>query len=265
LSRLLGLKIFLLESFIEEQVNMALEDKIEAVKKIGKALSNTPITELEVERVPPNKEHFDSLMSPEQSKDAVQKQKLQESTTVEAIRETANRETTHRVPSFFDQVKKLDNKVKNMIELSPEDLKKQIRDVISKMDELKTDLADTKELKPSYQTIMHNRLTHVDDSIKIALSKAGVEYKDVTPTSPLHDTQLSPLDRFLGYLTHGQYQLEHLNTSIEEISKHGQTLSQVQVFQIQMKMGQIQLELELFANSLNKMLESAKTIMNVQV
>jgi len=236
---------------------MALEDKIEAVKKIDKALKNKSVEpEPEIERVPPNKEKFDALMSTEQNRDTIQAQKTSESLAVEK---------TSPAPSILDQVRNINKKINNISQLSPEDLRNQVRDVISRLDTVKGELAGAEGIKPSYQKLMHNRLTHIDDNIRVALSKAGVEYKPDTTVSPLNNTQLNPLDRFLGFITHGQYQLEHLSTTIGELSKHGQAMTPVDMMRMQIKVGLIQQEIELFTSMLNKALESTKTLMNVQV
>jgi regulator of replication initiation timing len=234
---------------------MALEDKIEAVKKIDKVLKNDPSGQ-EIERIPPNKEHFDTLMSTEQRQGTVQPPKVTEIAAVEK---------THS-SSIFDQVKNLDKKVNTISQLSPEDLRNQVRDMIAQMETVKSDLGATKgNIGASYQHLMHNRLTHIDDNIKVALSKAGVEYKDVMPVANLNNTQMNPLDRFLGLVTHGQYQLEHLSSTIGELGKNGQPISPVDMMRMQIKVGIIQQEIELFTGLLNKALESTKTLMNVQV
>jgi hypothetical protein len=236
---------------------MALHDKIEAVSKVDKASNKQPI-EQEVERVPPNKEHFDSLMATEQSKEAVQKQRPQDSAlTVEKAADNPS--------SIMDQVKKLNTKVNTISRLSPEDLKNQVRDVISQMDEVKTKLSSTTEINPSYRNLMQNRLTHVDDNLRVALSKAGVEYQSVAPPSGINNTQLNPLDRFLGLITHGQYQLEHISQTVSAMSENGKPLTAANMMALQIKVGQIQQEIELFTSLLNKFLESTKTLMNVQV
>jgi hypothetical protein len=241
---------------------MALEDKIEAVKKVNKALKDKS-SEPEIERIPPNKEHFDSLMSTERSKDAVQTQQIQK------VEETTKTEKVS-APSMMDQVKNLNNKINNIAKLSPEDLKNQIHDIISQMDQVKEELASSGDIRPSYKTLMHNRLTHIDDNIKIALSKAGVEFNTEEAASLIGhntntNTQLTPLDRFLGLITHGQYQLEHLSTTVAELSKKGKSVTPIEMMGLQIKVGQIQQEIELFTSLLNKALESTKTLMNVQV
>ena len=77
-----------------------------------------------------------------------------------------------------------------MSKLSPEAIKAQAKDVISQIDQVKTQLAQTQtEIKPSYQTLLRNRLSHIDDNLKIALNKAGVEY---TPP-PSQPNQVKPI------------------------------------------------------------------------
>jgi hypothetical protein len=147
--------------------------------------------------------------------------------------------------------------------LNVEDLQGQIRDTVDQVDQLKTALEHTKgEIKPAYQRLLHNRLTHIDDHLQIALSKAGVErppeLKEVKPTA-------HPVERFLTFLTNSQSQLNHLNDAVGYLSVNSNRVSPANILAIQIKVGYIQQQIELFTSLLNKALESMKTIMNVQV
>jgi len=230
---------------------MALEDKIEAVKKVSKALETKTVPEQPLERVAPNKEHFQSLMNAEDQKYSSQR-KIGEPVAVEKT----------QPQSLMEEVRKLNTSVDHLSQITPNDLKNQAGKLIAQIDQVKTQLANAQEIKPSYQTLLRNRLTHVDDTLKVALSKAGVEYKVPEITA---NRTMSPIDRFMGYLTQGQYQLEHLNESLGLLSKQGKQLTPSDMLTIQIKVGQIQQELELFTSLLNKALESTKTLMNVQV
>jgi hypothetical protein len=242
---------------------MALEDKIEAVKKVSKALSKqvTPV-EPELERLPPNKEKFDALLQTEQVNQQTQNRKIQESAlTIESTSSTASNKTNSSPISLMEEVKKLHTQVNRIDHLEPEELKNQARHIIAQIDEVKGQLSETSAtLKPSYKSLLSNRLTHIDDNLKITLSKAGIEYKDVQPIPNLNATNASPVEKFIGYLTHGQYQLDHVLETLNE-----NKLTPASMLTLQIKMGQIQQEIELFTSLLNKALESTKSIMNVQV
>lgn len=232
---------------------MALEDKIEAVQKVSKALEPQKINpEADIERVAPNKEHFQSLMNAEEQKFASQRQ------STEVTLSTSKTQPT----SLMDEVKKLNTSVNQVAQLTPEDLRNQAGKLIAQLEDVKTQLSSATDMKSSYQNLLRNRLTHVDDTLKVALSKAGVEYK--TP-EVLTNKTVNPIDRFMGYLTQGQYQLEHLQDSIGALSQQGKQLTPGDMLAIQIKVGQISQEIELFTSLLNKALESTKTLMNVQV
>lgn len=168
--------------------------------------------------------------------------------------------------SLFDEVKNLHTQVGSIAKLGPEDLRSQSKSLIAQIDTVKTKLSESQhtDIKSSYQTLLRNRLTHIDDNLKIALSKAGVEY---TPTASVKEGMASnnPIKRFLGFLTHSQYQLEHLNETIEALNGKNATLTPANMLALQVKMGYVQQQIELFTSLLNKALESTKTIMNVQV
>jgi len=271
------------------------DDKIEAVKKVNRALTKTASHEELVERIPPNKEHFQSLMNAEKdpsialntnSKAIEPGQAPPPVENISAEQTTRNNKDLSDIAhknqkasdpivaaspvdkihpsSLMDEVKRLNTRVKQAGQLSPLDLKTQARELIAQIEDAKLQLANAKsELKPSYQTLMRNRLTHVDESLKIALSKAGVEY--VPPPQANAGKGFNPFERFIGYLTHGQYQLEHLSQTIEHLNLTQAQLTPANMLAIQIKVGQVQQEIELFTSLLNKALESTKTIMNVQV
>lgn len=233
---------------------MALEDKIEAVKMVSKALQpEMTIPEQPLERVAPNKEHFESLMNAEEQRYSSQRPVGDSSIAIE--------KTQHS--SLMEEVKKLNTSVDHATKLTPEDLKNQANKLIAQIDQVKTQLSTGQEINPSYQNLLRNRLTHVDDTLKIALSKAGVEYTAVPQIST--NRTMNPIERFMGYLTQGQYQLEHLNESLGLLSQQGKQLTPSDMLTVQIKVGQIQQEIELFTSLLNKALESTKTLMNVQV
>lgn len=108
-------------------------------------------------------------------------------------------------------------------------------------------------------------LTHVDESLKIALSKVGSD-KHVTTAATSQVTDLGkPVNKFLGYLTNTQYEFEHLNDKLDVLSSSGATLSMGNMLALQMKMSIISNQLDFFTGILSKSLEATKTIMNIQV
>ena len=69
----------------------------------------------------------------------------------------------------------------------------------------------------------------------------------------------------MSFLTNSQQQLENLNGTIAHLNIAGPNLSPANMLAIQLKMNAVTQQIELFTSLLNKALESAKTIMNVQV
>ncbi len=217
-------------------------EKIEKIKSITKKLKpQVPIHA-------PNKDYFDALMRQRNVKtDQVQ---------------TDQNDLKTKENNLFDEVRALNQKVNHAIRSSPTELVEQTEDVIASIDILK-DKLETPDLqiKSSVQTLLKNKLSHIDESIKIAMENAGLEYKP-----PVKPTSLAkPMDRFLGLLTHSQSQLNKITDDIRTMAMDNKSISPANMLLIQIKVTYIQQEIELFTSMLNKALESTKTIMNVQV
>lgn len=228
-------------------------EKIEEIKKIeknAKAAENSPEIETGAERMPPNKEKFDSLVN---KVDIVDK--------AEALPPENRRVDTKRV-SLMDEVRSLDRSVSEVHKITPDKLVAQAQDLVAKMEEVKGKLnTPDLEIKGSVQNLLRNKLSHIDENLKIALQKAGVEYKAPQKV----EAPKNPIDRFLGFLTDGQHQLNTLANDVNLMHLNKKEIAPASMLAIQIKVGFIQQELEFFAALLNKTLESTKTIMNVQV
>jgi len=284
---------------------MALESKIEAVKKVTEALNQEKAPHVEqFEQFSSEKgQQFQSLLDPGKGIPSFQKiegsyiaqadvpqieknpvftdenvsvqgngtatdqeqkrQKQPQTDEVEAVQGASNKQVAGS-SSLMEEVKKLNVRVSQASHLNPGDLKNHARDLIAQIENVKTQLtsANAADIRPSYHNLLKNRLTHIDDSLKIALSKAGVEY--VPPAQAAAGTA-NPIERFLGYLTQSQYQLEHLSQTIEQLNVTKAQLTPANMLALQIKVGYVQQQIELFTSLLNKALESTKTIMNVQV
>ncbi|MFQ5728822.1 MAG: hypothetical protein ACE5GN_00485 [Waddliaceae bacterium] len=220
---------------------MALE-RVDKIKKIGKKLK--PIAPAQE----PNKDYFEALMR--------QRNVKTEGTGANL------KDTSKTIGNLFDEVRNLNQKVDHATRSSPQELAALSEDVISQIDTLKDKLQTPNlEIKSSVQTILRNKLSHIDESLKIALEKAGLEY-----TPPEKPTSLNkPMERFLGLLTHSQGQLETLSNDVRAMAISNKEFSPANMLLVQIKVTQIQQEIELFTSMLNKALESTKTILNVQV
>ena len=75
-----------------------------------------------------------------------------------------------------------------------------------------------------------------------------------------------PIEKFMGLLTHSQGQLETLTQDLKEMATMSTNqLNPATMLLVQVKVNHISQQIELFTSLLNKVLESTKTIMNVQV
>lgn len=223
---------------------------IKAITDVDAAEKGAPFAEVEApERSPlANQDQFQQVLNDNPGKRSVQDIAMADGTK----------------PSLMEEIGKLNGQVQRMSDVNPADLKKQSADLIAKIETFKTELsAANANVRPAYQTLLRNRLEHIDDSLKIALSKAGVEY--TPPEVGATKGAVKPIERFIGLLSNSQYQLENLSTTIDQLQLTDAKLSPASMLAIQIKVGYVQQQIELFTNLLNKSLESIKTIMNVQV
>lgn len=281
---------------------MALSDKVEAVSKVSETKGMNSIEE--TERLAPNKEHFDNLMqttNPIKSTsferldtkafkieevqktetnpifgdenvtsqksgtatDQERKRRQQEAEVVDEVGSVKSKKSASSEPaSLMDEVSRLNKNVSGLSGASPESIKAQAKDSIEQIEKVKARLSQTTgEIKPSYQTLLRSRLGHIDDNLKIALNKAGVEY---TPPQATGTENKSAVHKFISMLNNSEHQLKNLGGVVDQLGNTGE-ISPSNMLAIQMKMGYVQQQIELFTNLLNKALESTKTIMNVQV
>ena len=171
--------------------------------------------------------------------------------------------TTVGKPSLLDEVAKANSKTEQSVGKcgNPTELVAQTQNTVSEIEKVKETLTAQPAIKGSYRNLLNNKLTHIDDNLRIALSKAGVEY--VAPEKQANS--VNPIVRFLGNLSHAQFQLESLGTYLEGMSNAKEPLSPANMLAIQIKVTHVQQELEFFTSLLNNALQSTKTLMNVQV
>lgn len=234
------------------------EEKIEKIGKITKSAKTPGLKGVDmaeqVVRMPPNKERFDRLVqTPSADQAAVQTASKSAPEKVEPISKT----------SLMDEVRNLSKNVDRYSKISPRELIAQADGVIHQIDEVKKKLATPNlEITSSTQSILQGKLAHIDENLRVALSKVGLEYN---PSEQLENKKINPVERFLGFLTNGQSQLASLSTELEQMHLTQKDLSPANMLRIQLKVGYITQEIEFFSAVLNKALDSTKTIMNVQV
>ncbi len=231
------------------------EEKIDIINKIGEGEGLEAAQEIhepkqQLPTTAPNRDHFDSLMQEEK------------------VAMPAPGERT----SLMDAVRDMNFSGTNSGgKVSTQSLLAQTEQVISKIDAVRETL-ETPNINIKSAThvqLLENKLSHIDESLRIALTKAGVEYspKDGVLVEAVGEKAKAsnPIERFLGYVTDGQWQLENLYGELNGMAQQNKELSPASMLAIQIKVGQIGQELQLFYSLLSKGLESVKTIMNIQV
>lgn len=221
---------------------MSDTEKVHAVEKIGKEAKARAAGKVD-------KEHFDALMA-----------KGVEGEGVAALSKGAVE--APKAQNLLDEVRDLSQRTDYVIHSSPSELALKVDDVVAQIDSIKQTLETPNlQLKSSVREILKNKLAHIDENLKVALDKAGIEY--IPPQKPTGTS--TPIDRFLGLLTHGQHQLETLGKDVQALSIGQKEITPANMLLIQIKVSYIQQEIELFTAMLNKALESTKTLLNVQV
>ena len=228
-----------------------MEDKIEKIKKISGKDAVAKIVEPteEVQRSPPNKEKFDNIMQAPPAKPE---------TTVDTF-------DPSKKSSLLDEVRELNSGSQKATRVTPSELIAQTDQATNQIEDLKSRLSEPgASIKESAVPLLRNKISHINENIRVALSHAGTEFAEKPPLPVT--TKENPISRFLGLLTDGQYRLRTLGQQVEALS--GTSLKEInpaKLLLIQIKVNQVQQEIELFSGILNQTLQSVKTIMNVQV
>lgn len=232
---------------------MAFKDEIESISKVGEGEgSSSHKSPLDQAKEAMTRNRFDDVMAQE---------------TTPAFQQSLNSQeigAAGQKPSLFDTVRDLQSRVDHLNKANPQELVVQAQEAIQKIEAVKHTLASSQDLQlqGSVQSSLKNSLSHIDENLKIALSKAGVEY----PNQPVAGAEsTNPIERFLGFLTHGQSSLEQLSAELSQAHLRKEEISPASMLAVQLKIGYIQNEIDFFTTALNKFLESTKTVLNVQV
>lgn len=227
---------------------MSEEENIEKISSVTSAKGDNKIVkgqELSGERAEPNRELFDAHMRSD------------------TMLQAKKSEHAGKVASPMDEVRNLNRQVDSAAKANPMELAGKSKELIAQIEELKFRLTDPQyEIKNDAKQVLRNKLEYIDENLRIALDKAGLEY---IPPDMLEGGGKTPVERFLSLLSNGQDQLKTLGGELQRIGETRTHISPANLLMVQLKVNTIQQEIELFTSLLNKALESVKTIMNVQV
>lgn len=146
---------------------------------------------------------------------------------------------------------------------TPKDLEGQAADLRRQLERPRAVLLDsstTTVLSPADVAKLSGHLEHVDQGLRdVSRLTKGVEIGSAL-------TEEKPVAvRFLKFLTESDRRLGGFVDEIKGINTGERRLTPEVLLAVQVKFGFIQNELEFFTTTLNKALESTKTIMNVQI
>jgi|GEM_PF-1840154 len=241
----------------EEQKIYKIE-KIEPVKKSNTAHPTSEIQGIDTEeKIAPSKTKFDAAIvkadeSYVQSREdiAVSRKRVRSSeesplTELALSDKKVQRLEPVNIDKVIDNSKALREQFRRPIE--------ELEGAIEKYPNLK--------LSPVAESQLSKKLVHIDTTLRSALGVAGVEANALPEVSK----EMNPLLKFLNYLTHGDQNLSSLAKEAATLANTKGSISPAKLLAIQVKINFVQQEVEFFTGVLNKALESAKMLMNIQI
>lgn len=120
----------------------------------------------------------------------------------------------------------------------------------------------TKDLKfkRSQNHLLKNKLQDAQGHLRGAAAKLGVPQEEFKTSS-----SATPIERFLSYLNDGQEQMNGVQRKLEELSAKGQQINPADMLAVQVKINAAQQEIEYASLLLSKVVESIRTVINVQL
>ena len=136
---------------------MSAHEAIDKVNKVGSGdLEDSSLDKMSTERMAPDKAQFDSAMA---------------SATNNTGMVNAEIDPTAKVSkaSLMDEIRDLNRRVDFASRATPEKLQAQVQTVIAQIEDIKGKLKTPQlELKSSVRDVLSNKLTSIDDKLKIA-------------------------------------------------------------------------------------------------
>ena len=182
-----------------------------------------------------------------------------------------------KTPQQIDQIGQKESDTKTIYDVSQasgridpthkaslDEIKTQIDKTLTDIKGIKNDLETPNldlHIRP-YKQQLRNKLTHIDENLQIALSKSGVEPIEEAERA---SAKIKPIEQFVGRLSHIEYQMEDMGNYLSYMASAGLEMSPANTLAMQIKVTHIGQEVEFFSSLLKQVIESAKTIMNIQV
>jgi len=146
----------------------------------------------------------------------------------------------------------------------PKEIEQQATSLQNAIDRPRAILYDNQNLivDASAVSALSANVEHIDRALQDALRlTTNVEVGSAVPPP----TTKPPLERFLNFLTESDKRLSGIISEVQGLQVEKQRVTPATLLAMQVKLGFVQQELEFFTTTLNKALESTKTIMNVQI
>lgn len=116
------------------------------------------------------------------------------------------------------------------------------------------------KLKRSQSHLLRNKLSDANAQLNSVSEKLGVPPAKVNTKGTA-----GPFGRFVAYVNAGQEQFAAVQSKLSELAAKGQQLNPADMMLLQSKMNIAQQEIEYSSTLLGKVIESIKTMMNIQL
>lgn len=141
-------------------------------------------------------------------------------------------------------------------------LTNQVQGAQNSLNDIHTSLNDPNlKLKKSQQYLLRNKMEDANTHLQSVNTKLGAN----APGSTNVPANSGPIEKFLGYVTDGQNQLESAQNKLGELQSSGQTMKPADMLLVQVKLAQAQQELNYSSIMLSSVVSGIKQFMNIQV
>ncbi len=141
-------------------------------------------------------------------------------------------------------------------------LQNQVLAAQSTMGDMQTQLSTPGlKLTRSQQYLLKNKFSEAAGRIQSANQKLGAE----NVAGPAITPGMNPIEKFLGYVTNGQAQMQAARQKIQDLNANGQNIAPGQLLLVQTDLAQAQKLLEYSSVLLSNAVSAFKSLMNIQL